>query len=73
MTLRLPPARLHRPSVCARWLARCENRVHAPVSTTTVQRVLAVAIVPMVAVTAWLALSSDHLVHPVASALYWST
>jgi signal transduction histidine kinase len=31
-----------------------------------------VAIVPMVALTVWLALSSDHLERPVASALYWS-
>ena len=42
------------------------------VSTTTVQLVLAAAIVPMVAVTVWLALTSDHLQRPVASALYWS-
>jgi signal transduction histidine kinase len=42
------------------------------VSARTIQRALAVAVVPMVAVTVWLALSSDHLQRPVASALYWS-
>ncbi len=42
------------------------------VSARTMQRVAAAAIVPMVAVTVWLALSSDHLQRPVASALYWS-
>jgi signal transduction histidine kinase len=42
------------------------------VSARTAQRLVAVAIVPMVAVTVWLALSSDHLERPVASALYWS-
>jgi signal transduction histidine kinase len=36
------------------------------------RRGVAVAVVPMVAVTVWLALSSDHLQRPVASALYWS-
>jgi signal transduction histidine kinase len=48
------------------------TRVHARVSPQTVQRMVAVAIVPMVAVTVWLALSSEHLQRPVASALYWS-
>jgi signal transduction histidine kinase len=42
------------------------------VATTTVRHVLAAAIVPMVALTAWLALTSDDLQHPTASALYWS-
>ena len=41
-------------------------------SASTTQRAVAVALVPMVAVTAWLALSSAHLEKPVASALYWS-
>src|SRR3954466_14949581 len=40
--------------------------------STTMQAVVAAAIVPMVAVTVWLALTSDHLEFPVASALYWS-
>jgi signal transduction histidine kinase len=42
------------------------------VSARAAQRLVAVAILPMVAVTVWLALSSDHLERPVASALYWS-
>ena len=44
----------------------------ARVSPRTVQRLIAVAILPMVAATVWLAHSSDHLERPVASALYWS-
>jgi LuxR family transcriptional regulator, maltose regulon positive regulatory protein len=44
----------------------------ARVSTTTAQRVVAAAIVPMVAVTVWLAVTSEHLQRPVASALWWS-
>lgn len=35
------------------------------------QRLAAIAIIPMVAVTAWVSLTSDHLQWPVASALYW--
>jgi signal transduction histidine kinase len=42
------------------------------VSATTAHVVVAAAIVPMVAVTVWLALASEHLERPVASALYWS-
>ena len=36
------------------------------------QRVVAVAIVPMVALTLTLAVTSDHLLRPVAAGLYWS-
>jgi signal transduction histidine kinase len=43
----------------------------ARLSPTTAQRVTAAAIVPMVAVTVWLALASEHLERPLASALYW--
>ncbi len=43
----------------------------ARVSTRTVQRAVAVAIVPMVAVTVGLALTSDRLQKPLAAALYW--
>ena len=39
---------------------------------TLAQRVVAIAIVPMVAVTLTLALTSDHLARPVAAGLYWS-
>ena len=34
-------------------------------------RLAAAAIVPLVAVTLWLALTSDHLERPVAAAVYW--
>jgi signal transduction histidine kinase len=47
-------------------------RFRARVSPRTVQRLVAVAILPMVAVTVWLAHASDHLERPVASALYGS-
>jgi signal transduction histidine kinase len=46
-------------------------RLGARLSARTAQRAIAVAIVPMLAVTVWLALASDHLERPVASALYW--
>lgn len=39
---------------------------------TTAQRLAAAAIVPMVALTVWVALASQDLERPVASALYWS-
>jgi signal transduction histidine kinase len=39
-------------------------------ATTTLQKLAAAAIVPMVAVTLWLGFTSDHLEHPVAQALY---
>jgi signal transduction histidine kinase len=42
------------------------------VSRTTAQTLVASAIVPMVAVTVTLALTSEHLQRPVAAALYWS-
>jgi signal transduction histidine kinase len=41
------------------------------VSATTAQLLVAGAIVPMVAVTVWLALTSEHLARPLAAALYW--
>jgi hypothetical protein len=40
-------------------------------SAATARGFLTVAIVPMVAVSVWLALTSDHLQRPVVSALYW--
>jgi signal transduction histidine kinase len=43
----------------------------ARVSPRALQRAVAAAVVPMVALTVWLALSSDHLERPLASALYW--
>jgi hypothetical protein len=43
----------------------------AHLSARAAQRAVAAAIVPMVAVTVWLALASEHLERPVASALYW--
>jgi signal transduction histidine kinase len=39
---------------------------------TTVQRLVTVALFPMLAVTLGLALASDHLDHPVAAGVYWS-
>jgi signal transduction histidine kinase len=39
---------------------------------TRAQRLAAAAIVPMVAVTIWLALTSDYLNRPLAAGLYWS-
>jgi hypothetical protein len=42
------------------------------VSRTTAQTLVATAIVPMIAVTVALALTSEHLQRPAASALYWS-
>ena len=50
-------------------LIRVVPRVRARVSVPTAQRVLAGAIVPMVAVTVWLALTSDHLARPLGAAL----
>lgn len=41
-------------------------------SATKAHRLVGVAIVPMVAVTLWLALTSDHLQRPLAAGLYWS-
>src|SRR5215218_7067593 len=46
-------------------------RLTARMSAATKRGFLAVAIVPMVAVSVWLALTSDHLQRPVVSALYW--
>jgi signal transduction histidine kinase len=46
-------------------------RLRAHVSASGAQQLVAVAIVPMVAVTVWLALASDHLQRPVVSAFYW--
>jgi signal transduction histidine kinase len=50
--------------------ARPLGRLSLPAAT--VRTMVAVAIVPMVGVTVWLALTSDHLHRPTASALYWS-
>jgi signal transduction histidine kinase len=40
-------------------------------TSATSHLLVAGAIVPMVAVTTWLALTSDHLAHPAGAALYW--
>jgi signal transduction histidine kinase len=44
----------------------------ARVAVSTQQKLVAVAIVPMVAVTLWLALTSEHLDKPEAAGVYWS-
>jgi signal transduction histidine kinase len=61
------------PSALAARVERVESRslLRAP-ARTTAQMIAAVAIVPMVAVTLALALSANHLQHPVAAGLYWS-
>jgi len=41
------------------------------VAPRAMQRALGVAVVPMVAITVWLALTSEHVQRPVASALYF--
>jgi signal transduction histidine kinase len=41
-------------------------------AASTLQKLVAVAIVPMVAVTLWLALTSEHLDKPEAAGVYWS-
>jgi len=41
------------------------------VSSATAVMLVAAALAPMVAITIWLALTSDHLQWPAASALYW--
>src|SRR4051794_12005156 len=51
---------------------RADSGTVAGVSPRTLQRAAAVAILPMVAVTFWLAFTSDHLQWPAASALYRS-
>ena len=45
---------------------------HVRVSASTLQKLDAVAIVPMVAVTIGLALTSEHLDKPAAAGVYWS-
>ncbi len=45
--------------------------VRPRVSATTSHLVVAGAIVPMVAVTVWMALTSSHLARPVGAAVYW--
>jgi signal transduction histidine kinase len=45
--------------------------IRSRVSTTTSHLVVAGAIVPMVAVTVWMALTSSHLARPVGAAVYW--
>jgi signal transduction histidine kinase len=42
------------------------------VDVSTTQKLVATAIVPMVAVTLWLALTSDHLDKPEAAGVYWA-
>jgi signal transduction histidine kinase len=54
-----------------RELVAAVPRAPAHVSARTAQRVAGVAVAPMVAVTVWLALTSEHLQRPVASAFYW--
>ena len=44
----------------------------ARVSAGAAQRAAAAAVVPMVAITLWLALTSDHLAKPAAAGVYWS-
>jgi signal transduction histidine kinase len=46
--------------------------VRAPESASTAQVLVASAIAPMVAISVWLAISSEHLERPAAAALYWS-
>ncbi len=46
--------------------------VRLRVSATTSQHLVAAAIAPLVAITVWLALTSEHLERPVPGALYWS-
>jgi signal transduction histidine kinase len=41
------------------------------VSTTTAQRLVAGAVVPMAVITVWLSATSEHLRWPAASALFW--
>jgi signal transduction histidine kinase len=53
------------------WIG-AEPFFRAQTPTALAKRALGVAIAPMVGLTVWLALSSDHLQRPVASALYWS-
>ena len=43
-----------------------------PALATRAQRLVAAAIVPMVAVTLWLGFTSDYLERPAAAAIYWS-
>ena len=43
------------------------------VSARTVQRAMALAIVPVGASAVWLAATSEHLAHPAATALYRAT
>src|SRR4051794_41898453 len=47
------------------------RNLRARVSATPAQKAVAVAIVPMVTLTAWLAATSGHLEWPVASALFF--
>jgi signal transduction histidine kinase len=48
------------------------SRISVGVAPRARQRAVGVAVVPMVAVTVWLALTSEHLQRPVASALYFA-
>ena len=53
-------------------LVAAESQWRARVPVSAVQKLVAVAIVPMVAVTLWLALTSEHLDKPEAAGVYWS-
>ena len=66
MSLQLDPPH-STPAELARAL-----RIPASIPRTTAQGVVAVAILPMVAVTLALGFTSDHLQRPLATALYWS-
>ena len=66
MSLQLDPPH-HAPAELAPAL-----RIRASIPRTTAQTVVAVAIVPMVAVTLALSFSANHLQRPVAAGLYWS-
>jgi signal transduction histidine kinase len=49
-----------------------ESLWHARVAASTLQKLVAFAIAPMVGVTLWLALTSEHLDKPAAAGVYWS-
>ena len=68
MTLSPDLSSLHREPTLDGWIVGRS----VPVSATSAQKVAGVAIVPMVAVTLWLGLTSTHLQRPLAAALYWS-
>jgi signal transduction histidine kinase len=54
-------------------VARAQDAaVDSPASATRAQIAVGVAVVPMVAVTLWLASTSDYLQRPMAAGVYWS-